>query len=67
MTPALSSFELVPFLCLLVREGQLQERFLEEIRKLWLLRLRCAIIMVRDVQCPWILGGWLEKHLLNST
>ena len=67
MTLALSRSELVPFPYLLVEEEQLQEGFLEEVRKLWLLGLGCVVLVIRDVHLSCALGGWPEKHPLNST
>lgn len=69
VTLALSRSELVPFPYLLVGEEQLQEGLLllEEVRKLWLLGCRCVGLLIRDVRQSHALGGWPEKHPLNST
>ena len=46
MTLALSRSELVPFPCLLVEEEHLQGGLLEEVGKLWLVGLRCVILVI---------------------
>lgn len=67
VTLALTRSELVPFPYLLVGEEQLQEGLLGEGRELWLLGCGCVGLLIRDVRQSRALGGWPEKHPLNST